>query len=70
MGCIGCGVYEEFILCYGEICFGVEICEEVVNSYCEEGCNVIFGDVIDLDFWECIFDTGKVKLVLLVMFYY
>ncbi|MGL4381360.1 MAG: cation:proton antiporter [Vibrio sp.] len=67
MGRIGRGAYEELTSRHGEICLGVEIREDAAISHREQGRNVISGDATDPDFWERIFDTGKVKLVLLAM---
>lgn len=67
MGRIGTGAYDELRAQYGDIALGIDINDRTAQLHREQGRQVISGDATDSDFWERVFDTSKVKLVLLAM---
>ncbi|EGG95216.1 putative glutathione-regulated potassium-efflux system protein [gamma proteobacterium IMCC1989] len=66
MGRVGRGAYDALIEETQELICGIEMDRGRVNSLCENGRNVIFGDAEDPEFWSSI-SLKKVQLIMFAM---
>ena len=67
MGRVGTAAYEEFARRNGRGLIGLDFDEEVVQRHREAGRNVVLGDATNLDFWEGLEDSRRIKMLVLAM---
>ena len=66
MGRIGQGVYEDLNTHYPDAVTGVDFNTQVYQKHKQQGLKIIYGDVMDQDFWSKI-NLQKIKIVFLNM---
>jgi len=68
IGKVGSKAYEVMSERYGkDKIYGVDIDDQVVRQYQEQGWNMVLGDPTDVDFWERTSRESNIKVIMLAM---
>jgi predicted Kef-type K+ transport protein len=65
MGRVGTEVYKVMTEKFGKVILGIDSDKKNVEAHCASGRNVIHGDATDSDFWERVYPSYMVRLVVL-----